>query len=110
MVPEVLAAITSSLKGLSPFAMIYESVGAFPNNARPRVVWIGCSDRDRMVLDAKGRLEAALEPYGCDIEEREFRRHITTGRVRGERNLHSLATLRQNGNLVRRTTELRSRS
>src|SRR5262249_53342316 len=61
--------------------------GAFPNNARPRVLWLGVSAGAQEMMDAAERLRTALRQRGFQIEERKFRPHLTFGRVRprGER-------------------------
>jgi 2'-5' RNA ligase len=53
-------------------------VGAFPNLKLPRVLWVGCEDRE-------GKLRAlalAVRACGWADEAREFAPHLTLGRVR----------------------------
>ena len=57
--------------------------GAFPNFRRPRVVWVGMTGELelRALANDVGR---AFVPLGIAEESREFRAHLTLGRVKGE--------------------------
>ena len=64
------------------FNAITEESGCFPNRRRPKVIWAG-------VADAAGRLGALQQDVeevvcaaGWPPEERDFRPHVTLGRVR----------------------------
>jgi 2'-5' RNA ligase len=59
------------------------SLGAFPNFRRPRVVWVGMTGETELRALARD-IDAALGPLGLAPESREFRAHLTLGRVKGE--------------------------
>jgi RNA 2',3'-cyclic 3'-phosphodiesterase len=59
-------------------------VGAFPNLFRPRVIWVGCADKENRLPPLVSRLENALEPLGFEKEKRPFSPHLTLGRVRSK--------------------------
>ncbi len=82
--PGVIAAVerASSGEGVSPFEVIYESLGVFPPAGRPRVLWIGCSDPGGKLLELKTKIDSALLPLGFAVEDRPFHPHVTLGRVR----------------------------
>ena len=64
-----------------PFAVTLAAAGAFPNFARPRVVWIGV--RDQRPLSALAEdVEQACALLGFEREARAFTAHLTLGRVR----------------------------
>ncbi len=75
------------LRECSVFEVGLAGAGAFPNNARPRVLWLGVNAGAQELMDAAERLRAALRQRGFQIEERKFHPHLTLGRVRprGER-------------------------
>jgi 2'-5' RNA ligase len=75
------------LRETRPFDLALSGVGAFPNTARPRVLWLGVTDGAAELMDAAERLRRALRQRGFQIEDRKFRAHLTIGRVRprGER-------------------------
>lgn len=62
------------------FVMRIAGVGAFPNLARPRILWVGCQAAPLAALAAA--VDAACVQAGCAAEERAFHPHVTLGRVR----------------------------
>jgi len=85
--PDEALAAGELLRDTRPFEIALAGVGAFPNTARPRVLWLGVSDGAAALMDAAERLRAALRQRGFQLEDRKFRAHLTIGRVRprGER-------------------------
>jgi 2'-5' RNA ligase len=85
--PDEAVAAAEVLRATKPFDLSLSGVGAFPNTARPRVLWLGVNDGAAELMDAAERLRTALRQRGFQIEERKFRAHLTFGRVRprGER-------------------------
>jgi len=72
-------------------------VGAFPTPSRPRVVWAGVAQEDELrVLPVAEGVIKALEGIG-ERDDRQFRPHITLGRIRTGLNLRELVeVLRRN--------------
>ena len=58
--------------------------GAFPGWRRPRILWLGLEDGGALGPVAEG-IEEAARAAGFTPEEREFRPHLTLGRVRSPR-------------------------
>ena len=66
-------------------------VGAFPALQRPRTIWAGVDHgADRLVILA-GRMEKSLETLGYPRERRQFKPHLTLGRVKGRGPFRELA-------------------
>ena len=57
--------------------------GAFPNFRRSRVVWVGMTGEIELHALAKD-IDRAFVPFGVAAESRQFRAHLTLGRVKGE--------------------------
>jgi RNA 2',3'-cyclic 3'-phosphodiesterase len=57
-------------------------LGAFPNAARPSVVWVGIRPADHLKQIAAD-LDRLLEPLGFVAEARGFHPHLTLARVKG---------------------------
>jgi len=74
--------LTVLLADYSPVQLTIRGVGAFPNLARPRVIWVGAHDLSGTLSSMAGRVEAALEPLGFAREKRMFSPHLTLGRVK----------------------------
>jgi RNA 2',3'-cyclic 3'-phosphodiesterase len=66
----------------APFALGLGDVGAFPDVARPRVVWVGIREGAEATIALASEVRRALEPLGFDLPSEPFRPHLTLGRVR----------------------------
>ncbi len=86
-------ALRSSLAPFGPFEAVYASLGCFPDKRRPRVIWVGCTESRGILLGIKEAIDAALLPFGVEIEERAFHPHITLGRVKSDRGLRNLTPM-----------------
>jgi len=64
-----------------PLVVQVGGMGAFPNARRARVLWVGVVDAsgalERLAVD----LQQSLRQVGYELDEREFRGHVTLGRV-----------------------------
>jgi 2'-5' RNA ligase len=70
------------LRDNEAFELAIGGAGAFPNTARPRVLWLGVTEGAAQLVVAAERLRRALQAAGFALEERPFRPHLTVGRVR----------------------------
>src|SRR5512140_1881915 len=70
------------LRDNEAFELAIGGAGAFPNTARPRVLWLGVIEGAAQLVVAAERLRRALQSGGFILEERPFRPHLTVGRVR----------------------------
>jgi 2'-5' RNA ligase len=91
-VPEVCRVVGEVCATRPPFTVSVETVGCFPNPRRPRVLWVGVGEGMQELVGLHDALEAALEKLGCyRREERQYKPHVTLGRVKGERPADGLA-------------------
>jgi len=88
--PHIINAMKNVVATVSPFELVYEGVGCFPNRTEQRVVWIGCENEDGQLRRLKNALEKQLAAFGFETENRKFYAHITVGRVKGSRNIKDL--------------------
>jgi 2'-5' RNA ligase len=71
-----------------PFEVIARGAGAFPDLARPRIVWVAL---ESAALDSlAARVEDAAAEAGFAREQRPWSAHLTLGRVRAPRKLGPL--------------------
>lgn len=68
----------------APAAIDIGGLGAFPDERRPRIFWVGVHDGGALGALARD-LDAALAPLGFAPEARAFTPHITIGRARDRR-------------------------
>jgi RNA 2',3'-cyclic 3'-phosphodiesterase len=82
--PSADAALSAgeALRDHEAFELAIGGAGAFPNTARPRVLWLGVTEGAAQLIVAAQRLRRALQSGGLAVEERPFRPHLTVGRVR----------------------------
>jgi len=85
--------VGEALNGTRPFTMHFRGLGAFPNAARPRVVWAGISDGASELTQLATRIEEACAQHGFEREQRAFRAHLTLGRARRPGPSPALASL-----------------
>jgi RNA 2',3'-cyclic 3'-phosphodiesterase len=62
--------------------MMVNGVGAFPNLAKPRVIWVGLKDLSGGLISLAAQVEEAAASLGFEREKRSFSPHLTLGRVR----------------------------
>ena len=90
------------------FSLTIESVGCFPNSRRPRVIWIGAGEGSEELCALHDALEPPLLQLGSHRrEERQYKPHITLGRVRSDRPADDLAAaLAKNASWVGGTVQV----
>lgn len=66
---------------VSPFTIRLAGVGAFPSIRRPRVIWVGVTENEDLMIDLKNRIDDALGMLSYP-PDKKFRAHATIARVR----------------------------
>jgi 2'-5' RNA ligase len=78
----VRAVLKQAAQACAPFLMGFSDIGVFPNKKRPRVIWLGMEDATARLIKLQQELESGLRGCGFVPEDREFKPHLTLGRVR----------------------------
>ena len=81
-VPKISAAIDRVAGQHQAFELQVAGAGAFPDENRPRVLWVGCQDEAGALKSLAGDVQQAMEPLGFRPEHREFSAHLTLGRIK----------------------------
>lgn len=89
--PEIERGLREGLAALPSFDLDCCGLGVFPNQKRPRLLWVGLHG-DGLSLLAEAT-ETVLSPLGFPPEERDFAPHVTIGRMRSARGVESLARI-----------------
>jgi 2'-5' RNA ligase len=71
------------------FELTLGGVGVFPPRGAPRVIWVGVTDGAEAAMAVEREVSARLESAGVAREAREFRPHLTIGRVKDAGGLRS---------------------
>lgn len=89
-IESIMDAIRRPVEETRTFEIRARGTGAFPGLRNPRVVWVGLDDPDGRLRDFQKQLDACLEKVGFEAESRDFRPHLTLGRVRSNRGKEGL--------------------
>ncbi|HEX9044489.1 MAG TPA: RNA 2',3'-cyclic phosphodiesterase [Candidatus Limnocylindrales bacterium] len=75
--------VTRAAGAAGPFEVEIAGGGAFPDRARPRVLWLGISRGLEQLASLASGVEDLLVDAGWPREERGFRAHLTVARADG---------------------------
>ncbi len=81
-IEEITAAMAEVARGISPFHLEVNQLGAFPNSRRVQVIWVGINGQVDHLRQLQQRLESRLAPLGFPPESRQFKPHLTLARLR----------------------------
>jgi len=76
-----IGAALKQMTGATGFDVSWDRLGGFPNDRRPRVVWIGPRSADALA-DLAQQVNDVLTPIVGPGESRPFAPHLTLGRVK----------------------------
>lgn len=72
----------SAVSNIDPFGFSCEGLGMFPNERSPRVVWLGIKKGEEELKELVYRLENGLVKQGFQKEKRDYKPHLTLGRIK----------------------------
>jgi 2'-5' RNA ligase len=81
--PELAEALRSAADGAVAFDVALAGGGAFPDAARPRVLWLGIDEGAGSLGSLAARLATELSRLGWPPEDRPFKPHLTLARTDG---------------------------
>ncbi len=81
---------SKAVAGTGSFKAKFKGVGTFPGGSNPRIIWVGTDEGGDKLCNLAKNLEETLSNAGYKSEEREFRPHITIGRIKGKTGLDKL--------------------
>lgn len=80
-VPDVCRVVGRAMSGFPPVACELSGVGAFPDNRRPRTLWLRIGEGTDELREMRRALDQALLELRFPLERGEFRPHVTLGRI-----------------------------
>jgi len=80
---ELAAAIRAAAEGVAAFQVTLRGGGAFPNPARPRVLWVGIAEGAAELASLADRVNAEVNRLGWTPDDRPFAPHLTLARTDG---------------------------
>jgi 2'-5' RNA ligase len=75
-------ALAVACAGVGALALRAQSMGFFPNERSPRVIWAGISDDTGRLVDLQKRVESVVQPFTSGQGTERFAGHITLGRIK----------------------------
>lgn len=81
LIPKIKSAMDNIISNSSQLNMELNSVGVFKSINFPTVLWIGIKP-NKVMSEIKSKLDLQLKNIGFVIEMREFRPHLTIGRIK----------------------------
>ncbi len=81
-VPELCRLIKQEVEGFSAFEMTISGLGAFPNAAQPRTLWIGVELGAEQLRLIYKKIEKVLSHWGVNKDRNEYVPHMTLGRLK----------------------------
>ena len=82
MIPQIAGVLKECSAETGTFNLTVRSLGAFPNENNPKVIWIGVEDESGRLQTVQQAIEKGLEPVGFKSEKRAFTPHLTLGRLK----------------------------
>jgi len=89
-VPLVASALQHAATGIGPISLCFKGVGFFPDERKPRVLWLGVDGEVEMLAKLHRQVQKALEPLGFASEKRRFSPHLTLARFKSAHGLDDL--------------------
>lgn len=74
--------IGNSCSGFSQFELTISGLGCFPGFDFPKVIWLGITGETDVLRALQETIEINVCEFGNSKEEREFKPHLTLGRIK----------------------------
>ena len=81
-IPQITGIMKTAAAKVPPLDLKLGGLGMFPNEQRPRVIWVALEGNTEPLATMQREIEQALAPMGFVPENRAFTPHLTLGRVR----------------------------
>ena len=92
-VQKISGVLKATAGDFSTFNILFSKIGAFPNYERPRIIWLGIEKGKESLKLLNNKVECELEKIGFSKEKREYKAHLTLGRVKSLKNIPGLSRL-----------------
>jgi RNA 2',3'-cyclic 3'-phosphodiesterase len=91
LLPRIRDSLLNIVLSYEPFYIKIYGTGVFPDRRRPRVIWVGAVDSE-ILGKLKADIEKSMALLGYQTEDKEFRSHLTLGRVRSQKGIVNLVS------------------
>ncbi len=95
LIPKMRESLSGIVSSYEPFYIKIYGTGLFPNRKYPRVIWVGVEGSE-ILAKLSGDIDDAMSLFGYQKEDKEFRPHLTIGRVRSPKGILSIVNELEN--------------
>ncbi len=81
-IDDISGALKEVVRGVQPILAEISGSGVFPNERKPRVLWIGVDEKSGTLQKLAASIDNRIHDFGFKKEDRGFSPHLTIGRVR----------------------------
>jgi 2'-5' RNA ligase len=81
-IEEIARALSQAVESHQPFDLSISGLGCFPNQRKPRVLWVGVQDPDQRLRRLATSVDDAMAGLGWKRENRPYTGHLTLARVK----------------------------
>lgn len=81
VIPDIGKKLEKVCSNTQSIILSLKGVGVFKNYRYPRVIWLGI-ERNEALQDLQQKIEEAMIDFNFEPENREFRPHLTLGRIK----------------------------
>jgi RNA 2',3'-cyclic 3'-phosphodiesterase len=86
VIPKLNENIQKACEDFKSFKLNVSDFGGFPDDHQARVVYLAVQ-RSQALLDLQSKIEAGIAELGFKPEDRDYRPHLTVGRLRNKKNI-----------------------
>ncbi len=97
---------TSVTQETKPFTLSLEGIGAFPNLEKFRVIWVGIRGEIERLNLLHALLEKNFINAGFECETREFKAHLTLGRIRDGKRVGPVSEVEFHSSAMHKVSEI----
>lgn len=88
-IPDISNEIRAQLERIKPFQLKLNGIGVFRSLRDPKVIWIGIKESGSLKV-LKKKIDDVVVPFGFLIDKRDYKPHLTLGRVKLLKNKSNL--------------------
>lgn len=81
-IESVSEAVQDAVGSQKPFTISVAGTGVFPHPGRPRVLWVGVKEGQKILISLADKIDNSCRALGFKPEKRKFSAHLTLGRVK----------------------------
>ena len=91
LVDEISTLLENSVKNFKPIESNFTMIGGFPNLKKPKVIWVDLDKNRNQIIALSDAIHNSLEKLQIKHSEKEFKPHLTLGRVKSFEEIESLS-------------------